>query len=74
MTLAGAFAIHELLEPNETSGSAPCASDDLHTNEAVGSDIAPNADGVWRDVLVQGQGKNGKGWGVSAGPIKHRGT
>ena len=73
VNLAGAFAVHELLYDGEDEGSVPCRADDLHANEAVGMDLHADKEGVWRQVLIEGQGKNGKGWGVSAGPIEHRG-
>ena len=73
MTLGGAYAVHELLYEGETEGSVPCDADDLHVNEAVGKDIHVDQDGVWRELLQEGQAKNGKGWAVSAGPIEHRG-
>lgn len=71
MTLAGAYAVHEISPEGESS--ATCNVEDLHPNEAVGRDIAADADGVWRAVLSEGNGKQKKGWAVSAGPIKHRG-
>lgn len=70
--LSGVYAVHELLEEGE-QGSVDCDEGSLHVNEAVGRDIQPNADGVWPEILQQGSGSSGKGWGVSAGPIVHRG-
>lgn len=66
------YAVHELLEGDEDC-SVLCEEEDLHVNEAVGKDLHPNEDGVWPDVLLQGNCKSGKGWGVDAGPIIHRG-
>lgn len=73
-TLGGAYAVHELLLDGDLSGSVPCDAEDLHVNEAVGLDIRADESGVWRGVMSEGQGKNGKGWAVSAGPIEHRGN
>ncbi|KAK8854758.1 hypothetical protein IAR55_003497 [Kwoniella newhampshirensis] len=70
-TLAGAYAVHELIE-NGQDPSAGCGDADLYTNEAVGMDLYANDEGVWRDILPEGNGKGGKGWSVSAGPIEHR--
>ena len=72
MTLSGAYAVHELLHP-DSEPSARCTAEELHTNEAVGMDLRVDADGVWREVSAEGNGKGGKGWKVSAGPIEHRG-
>lgn len=72
VALSGAYAVHELLH-GDTRPSVGCAEDDLHPNEAVGQDIPVDKDGVWRSVLAEGNGKNGKGWAVRAGPIEHRG-
>lgn len=72
VALSGAYAIHELLHEG-TRQSVGCAEEDLHPNEAVGLDIPVDEDGVWRQVLAEGNGKNGKGWAVRAGPIEHRG-
>lgn len=70
--ISGAFAIHELLQDGE-GPSAGCREDEIHPNEAVGMDMRADEDGVWKMVLQEGNGKNGKGWKVSAGPIHHRG-
>jgi ribonuclease Z len=72
VNLAGVFAVHELLHDGAIS-SAGCGVDDLHENEAVGMDIAVGKDGVWRQVLEEGNRHGRKGWAVSAGPIEHRG-
>jgi len=72
VNLAGVFAVHELLHDG-TKPSAQCEVDDLHENEAVGMDIPVDKDGVWRQVLTEGNGHGRKGWAVSAGPIEHRG-
>ncbi|ODN92673.1 ribonuclease Z [Cryptococcus wingfieldii CBS 7118] len=69
--LSGVFAVHEILHEGEEP-SAACGVEDIHTNEAVGSDFRTDSDGVWRDVLQEGNGKGGKGWKVEAGPIHHR--
>jgi len=73
VTLAGAFAVHELLYEDEAEASVSCPAGELHVNEAVGQDIRVGSDGVWRDVMREGEGKGGKSWNVSAGPIEHRG-
>lgn len=70
--ISGAFAIHELLQDGE-GPSAGCREDEIHPNEAVGMDMRADEDGVWKMVLQEGNGKSGKGWKVSAGPIHHRG-
>lgn len=59
---------------HEEEGSAPCDEESLPPNEAVGLDLKPDAEGVWRDVLTEGNGKSGRGWNVSAGPLQHRGV
>lgn len=64
--------MHELLEPGDKP-SVDCVGEELPVNEAVGEDIMCVEDGVWRDILRQGNGKSGRGWGVSAGPLEHRG-
>ncbi|AAW43585.1 conserved hypothetical protein [Cryptococcus deneoformans JEC21] len=69
--ISGAFAIHELLQDGE-GPSAGCREDEIHPNEAVGMDMRADEDGVWKMVLQEGNGKSGKGWKVSAGPIHHR--
>ncbi|KAK4684986.1 ribonuclease Z, partial [Tremellales sp. Uapishka_1] len=71
VTLAGAYAVHELLSTDEQC-SVECGGPDLHTNEAVGRDLRTNDDGIWNEVLPEGSGRGGRGWGVRAGPIKHR--
>lgn len=50
-----------------------CIGEELPVNEAVGEDIRCDEDGVWRGVVKEGNGKNGRGWAVSAGPLEHRG-
>ena len=72
VTLAGAYAVHEFLSPGSNS-SAACGAEDLHFNEAVGMDLEADAEGVWDSFLREGNGRGGKGWAVSAGPITHRG-
>ena len=69
VTLAGAYAVHELLYEDEAEASVSCGGDELHVNEAVGQDIRVEKDGVWRNVMPEGVGKGGKSWAVSAGPI-----
>ncbi|WWC93802.1 hypothetical protein V866_000638 [Kwoniella sp. B9012] len=71
INLAGVFAIHEILEQGEEP-SVDCEEESLHSNEAVGKDFVANDDGVWENLLQQGNGKSGKGWSVKAGPIHHR--
>ncbi|WVW85597.1 hypothetical protein I302_107635 [Kwoniella bestiolae CBS 10118] len=71
INLAGVFAIHEILEQGEQP-SLDCEEENLHSNEAVGMDFVANGDGVWEDILQQGNGRGGKGWSVKAGPIHHR--
>ncbi|WWC63315.1 uncharacterized protein I303_105915 [Kwoniella dejecticola CBS 10117] len=71
INLAGVYAVHEILEQGEAP-STKCEEEDLHSNEAVGVDFVANEDGVWEDILQQGNGKGGKGWSVKAGPIHHR--
>lgn len=72
VNLSGVFAVHELLHDGALP-SVGCGVDDLHENEAVGKDILVDKDGVWRQVLEEGNGHGRKGWAVSAGPIEHRG-
>ena len=72
VTLAGAYAVHELLSP-QSNPSAACGVKDLHVNEAVGMDVRADAEGVWDSFMCEGNGRVGKGWAVSAGPIEHRG-
>nr|ODO02246.1 ribonuclease Z [Cryptococcus depauperatus CBS 7855] len=69
--LSGVYAVHELLEEGQ-SPSASCSEDALHANEGVGVDMRTDADGVWKAILREGSGKGGKGWQVSAGPLRHR--
>lgn len=72
MTLSGVFAVHEMI----LSGSSPsvtCNEEELLTNEGVGTDFRADEDGVWPNIVVEGNGRNAKGWSVSAGPIEHRG-
>ncbi|WWC90691.1 uncharacterized protein L201_005628 [Kwoniella dendrophila CBS 6074] len=73
INLAGVFAVHEILEQGEES-SVHCEEEDLHANEAVGIDFIANDNGVWENILEQGNstGKGSKGWSVKAGPIHHR--
>ncbi|WVR07503.1 hypothetical protein IAU60_004545 [Kwoniella sp. DSM 27419] len=71
VNLSGVFAVHELLQADDRPSDA-CEVSDLHSNEAVGKDLMADADGVWRDIIPEGSGRGGKGWGVSAGPIHHR--
>ncbi|OCF39038.1 ribonuclease Z [Kwoniella heveanensis CBS 569] len=73
VNLSGVYAVHELMsKEEENKPSVGCGVEELHANEAVGMDLVADKDGVWRDVLVEGNGRSGKGWGVSAGPIHHR--
>ena len=72
MNLSGVFAVHELLHEG-TTPSVGCELDEIHGNEAVGMDIPVDKDGVWRQVLQEGNGHGRKGWAVGAGPIEHRG-
>jgi ribonuclease Z len=72
VNLGGAYAVHELYEQGGQP-SVPCGEVDLHTNEAAGMDLDADQNGVWRDILIEGNGKHRKGWNVSAGPIDHRG-
>ena len=71
VNLAGVFAVHELLHEG-TTPSVGCGVDEIHGNEAVGMDIPVDKDGVWRQVLEEGNGHGRKGWAVGAGPIEHR--
>ncbi|WRT68420.1 uncharacterized protein IL334_005396 [Kwoniella shivajii] len=71
INLSGVFGVHELLLNGEQP-SVTCEEEELHSNEAVGIDYIADKDGVWRGILEQGSGKNGKGWSVKAGPIHHR--
>ena len=64
--------MHEILKPHQEA-SAPCDVDSLHLCEAVGRDAMASPEGVWEGIVLQGGGKQGRGWGVSAGPITHRG-
>ena len=66
------FAVHEVLLSNE-SPSAGASEEELLGNEVPGQDLRPDDTGIWRDVVAQGSGHSGKGWGVHAGPIEHRG-
>lgn len=36
-------------------------------------DIPADGNEVWENVLAEGNGRNGRGWAVRAGPITHRG-
>ena len=72
MTLADSFAVHELLLPNETQSALAQATEDTLEAELVGDDLRPDGDGVWRNVLTEGNGKSKRGWAVHAGPIEHR--
>ena len=72
MTLSGCFAVHELFSEGE-SPSCNCHAENLYVNEAVGMDLLPDDDGVWRHILQEENGAKNKGWAVSAGPIEHRG-
>ncbi|WWD19098.1 hypothetical protein CI109_103556 [Kwoniella shandongensis] len=69
--LAGVFAVHELFQDGE-GPSVGCEEEDLHPNEAVGMDLRADNEGVWKEILAEGNGKSGRGWSVSAGPIEHR--
>ncbi|WVR00023.1 hypothetical protein IAU59_007165 [Kwoniella sp. CBS 9459] len=71
VNLSGVYAVHELMSQEEKV-SIGCGVEELHPNEGVGMDLVADEDGVWRDFLVEGNGRSGKGWGVSAGPIRHR--
>lgn len=73
ISLTGSYAVHELLEQDQEP-SVDCLGEELPVNEAVGENIRCDADGVWRGIVREGNGKNGRGWGVSAGPLDHRGT
>jgi len=72
VNLSGVFAVHELLHEG-TTPSVGCGVDEIHGNEGVGMDIPVDKDGVWRQVLEEGNGHGRKGWAVGAGPIEHRG-
>ncbi|ORY35568.1 beta-lactamase-like protein [Naematelia encephala] len=71
VTLSGAYAVHELI-PRGGTASVRCEGEELHLNEAVGLDLYPDEQDVWQTVLQEGNGKNGRGWAVGAGPILHR--
>lgn len=71
-TLAGAFAVHELLS-DEDEPSATCSAEEMLLNEAVGQDIRCSDKGVWEKILEEGNGQGRRGWSVSAGPLEHRG-
>lgn len=73
VNLSGVYAVHELID-SKNEPSAACGEDDLLINEGVGADIRCSKDGVWEKILAEGNGKGGKGWSVSAGPIEHRGA
>ncbi|KAI9637497.1 beta-lactamase-like protein [Dioszegia hungarica] len=70
-TLAGAYAVHELLGADEDA-SAGCSAEEMLVNEAVGKDIRASEEGVWEKIMDEGTGKGGRGWSVSAGPLDHR--
>jgi ribonuclease Z len=72
VTLAGAYAVHEVVPAGETA-SCTCTAQDLHVNEAVGQDLYPNVEGVWENIVDEALYKGQKGWSVSAGPLVHRG-
>lgn len=72
VTLAGAYAVHELV-PLGTEPGVGCAEAELHVNEAVGRDVLANEEGVWPTIVDERSSKGGKGWVVSAGPLVHRG-
>ncbi|KDQ11722.1 hypothetical protein BOTBODRAFT_35151 [Botryobasidium botryosum FD-172 SS1] len=63
-TLAGKYAVHELLRPGDTP--YPCTPGEMHANEAFGRDIWSASDGVWREF------ETAQGMTVDAGPIVHR--
>jgi ribonuclease Z len=72
LTAVNLSGVHELLHEG-TTPSVGCGVDEIHGNEAVGMDIPVDKDGVWRQVLEEGNGHGRKGWAVGAGPIEHRG-
>lgn len=65
---------------NEDSMPHTNANEDgvLHANEEAGRDIAADADGFWRDILVGSEQRMSSGGRVTvtvdAGPIVHRGA
>jgi ribonuclease Z len=65
VALNGRYTVHELLQRGEVA-SAPCTPDQMHVNEAAGLNIEAGEDGLWREILKQGD------WSVDAGPIAHR--
>ncbi|RXK41148.1 hypothetical protein M231_01551 [Tremella mesenterica] len=69
LILRGAYAVHELFTDTPSVG---CSEEELHVNEAVGMDLSADENGVCENILLEGNGKQGKGWAVSAGPIDHR--
>lgn len=72
VTLAGAYAVHELVPTGAKTGIG-CSAAELHINEAVGRDILANEEGVWEMIVDEHPTKGSKGWMVSAGPLVHRG-
>lgn len=82
-TLGGCFAVHELIHEG-AQPSCGCSAEELHTNEAVGKDLAVDFDGTWKNIIRQAEGsaESNKGktsqswseeWEVDVGPIDHRG-
>lgn len=72
VTLTGSYAVHELV-PAGATPSCGCSAEEIHVNEAPGTDFYPNAVGVWEDIVDEALYKGMKGWSVSAGPLTHRG-
>jgi ribonuclease Z len=66
-TLVGKYAVHELLKGDEQP-SASCSEDQLHESEQPGTDFIADEDGLWRNILTEGD------WSVDAGQIVHRST
>jgi ribonuclease Z len=65
--LRGRYAVHELLGPSDEP-SISCETDLLHLNENPGSDIRPDEQGLWKNVVSDND------WTVHAGPLQHRGA
>lgn len=65
-TLAGKYAVHELLRPGDAP--LPCVDTEMHANETAGRDIWCGSDGRWRGL------ETSEGIVVDAAPIVHRGT
>jgi len=70
--LAGAYAVHPLLPPG-SDPSAPCTKETYTSTRLLAGTSQPMTK-VYGTRSSEGNGKGGKGWRVSAGPILRRGT